>query len=67
MEEMTMLKNMGTWEMVEQPKEKHLVGYKWVFVVKYNYDRSIERYKARLVAKRFTQTYGLSERFFSSG
>lgn len=30
-----------------------------VFLVKFNADGSIERYKARLVAKRFTQTYGV--------
>ncbi|CAL2257036.1 unnamed protein product [Prunus armeniaca] len=37
---------------------KH-VGCRWVFTVKYNVDGTVERYKARLVAKRFTQTYGV--------
>ncbi|CAL8157410.1 unnamed protein product [Prunus armeniaca] len=35
------------------------VGCRWVFIVKYNADGTVERYKARLVAKRFTQTYGV--------
>lgn len=30
-----------------------------VFTVKYNVDGSINRYKTRLVAKGFTQTYGI--------
>lgn len=30
-----------------------------VFTIKRKSDRSIERYKARLVAKSFTQTYGI--------
>ena len=32
---------------------------KWAFSVKYKSDSSVERYKARLVVKGFTQTYGI--------
>ena len=46
--------------MVETPKDIVPVGCKWVFtVVKYKSDGSIERHKAHLVAKGFTQTYGI--------
>ena len=38
---------------------KKTMGCKWVFVVKYNSDGSLERYKAHLAAKGFTQTYGI--------
>jgi len=31
----------------------------WVFTMKHKADGSVERYKARLVAKSFTQTYGI--------
>ena len=31
----------------------------WVFKVKCKVDGSVERYKTRLVAKRFTKTYGI--------
>ena len=51
---MNALKKNGTWEIVNLPREKKTVGCKWVFTVKCRADRSIERYKARLVAKRFT-------------
>ena len=35
--------------MVELPKEKSLVGCKWVFIVKYKAGGSLESYKVRLV------------------
>lgn len=41
------------------PEGKKSVGCKWVYAVKYKDDGSIERYKARLVTKGFTQTYGI--------
>ena len=35
------------------------VGYKWVFVRKRNENNEVVRYKARLVAQRFTQRPGI--------
>ena len=58
-EEMSALKKNQTWELVDLPSEKKVVGCKWVFSVKYKSDRSLERYKARLEAKGYTQTYGV--------
>ena len=45
--------------MVELPREKGPVGCKWVFTIKYKANGSLERYKARLVVKSYTQTYGV--------
>uniref|UniRef100_A0A2N9F081 Uncharacterized protein n=1 Tax=Fagus sylvatica TaxID=28930 RepID=A0A2N9F081_FAGSY len=36
-----------------------IVGCRWVFTVKQNPDGTVDRLKARLVTKGFTQTYGL--------
>lgn len=54
---MKALEKNGTWEMTDLPKGKLLVGCMWVFIIKLNSDGSLERYKARLIAKEFTQTY----------
>ena len=59
LEEMNALKKNGTWEVVDLLFGKHPVGCKWVFIIKYKLDDSTERYKARLVAKDFTQTFGV--------
>ncbi|KAH9658792.1 hypothetical protein KPL70_023626 [Citrus sinensis] len=58
-EEMRALGKNQIWEVTDLPKGKKTVGCKWVFTIKYNSNGTLERYKARLVAKRFTQTYGI--------
>jgi hypothetical protein len=50
---------MGTWKLVDRPKDKPVVKNKWVFDVKTDELGAVIRYKARLVAKGFTQTHGV--------
>lgn len=59
MEEIKALEKNGTWECVSIPNGKKIVGCKCVFTMKYNSDGSIERFKAHLVTKGFTQSYGI--------
>ena len=57
--EMEALEKNGTWDVVESPSEKSPMGYKWVFIVKYKVDGSLEIYKTRLIAKGYIQTHGV--------
>jgi hypothetical protein len=57
--EMEALLKNNTWTLVPLPEGKKVVGCKWVFSIKHKADGSVERYKARPVAKGYTQTYGV--------
>ncbi|RVW57587.1 Retrovirus-related Pol polyprotein from transposon RE1 [Vitis vinifera] len=50
-EEMKSLQKNETWELIECPPGKKSIGCRWIYTVKYKADGSIERFKARLVAK----------------
>ncbi len=59
-EEMATLDANATWELVVLRKDKKAIGCKWVYKVKHNADGSMCKYRARLVAKGFAQTYGIN-------
>ena len=48
-----------TWDLVSLPKGKKPISCKWIYKIKYNANGDIERYKARLVVKGFTQKKGI--------
>lgn len=48
-----------TWELMQLPKGKHRVDCKWIYTVKYKSDGSLDKNKAKLVAKGYTQVYGV--------
>ena len=50
---------MALGSLTKLPVSKGTVGCKWVYSVKHRADATIERFKACLVAKSFTQTYGV--------
>jgi hypothetical protein len=56
---MKALHNNNTWELTTLPDGKKNSWMQIVFTVKYKADETVERYKARLVAKRYTQTYSI--------
>ena len=59
-EEMKSLQENNTWELVDHPLGKKPVGCQWVYTIKYKVDGTIEHFKVRLVAKGYTQTYGIN-------
>ena len=59
-EEMIALGKNGTWDLVELPKGRKIVGCKWVFKLKQGVNDTEDRYKARLVAKGFSQKAGIA-------
>ncbi|KAI3703127.1 hypothetical protein L6452_28883 [Arctium lappa] len=58
-EEIDALNQNQTWEFVPKLKDVKPISCKWVFKIKRRPDGSIERYKARLVARGFSQEYGM--------
>lgn len=57
-EEMAALKKNKTWRLTELPGDRKAITSKWVFKVKPGMNGQPERYKARLVARGFSQKFG---------
>ncbi|CAI7773853.1 unnamed protein product [Closterium sp. NIES-54] len=57
-EEIRSLVGMGTWELVERPPGVNIMKNRWVLTTKYHINDTVEREKARVVVKGFTQVYG---------
>lgn len=58
-EEMEALAENETWELVSLPKDAKLISNRWVFKTKLKEDGSVDRFRARLVARGFTQEAGV--------
>ena len=58
-EELDALHKTGTWDLVDLPPGKSAIGCKWIYKIKTRSDGTVDRYKARLVVRGFTQEYGI--------
>lgn len=58
-EEIKQLEGLGTYKLVNQPKDQKPIACKWVYCIKHDATSNIVRYKARLVAKGFSQIPGI--------
>ena len=60
MEEMGSLKKNRKWQLVDLPKDARAIGSKWMFIRKeVPLEQDGVRYKARLIAKGFSQREGV--------
>lgn len=57
-DELQSFEKNSAWELVDAPKDGTIVQCKWVLRKKYDSENNI-RYRARLVAKGFTQKHGI--------
>ena len=58
-EELQQIIKNNTWELVPRPKEKNVIGTKWVFRNKMNEQGEVIRNKARLICKGYSQQEGI--------
>ena len=58
-QEIQAIQKNGTWEVATLPKGQKAIGVKWVYKVKKNADGKVERNKARLVVKGYSQKHGI--------
>lgn len=58
-DEFNSLMENQTWTLVDLPKNRRVIDNKWVYKIKEKPSGEIERYKARLVVRGFTQEYGV--------
>jgi hypothetical protein len=58
-EELSQLKKLDVFEVVDVPQGRHLMDSKLLFTVKTNVNQEVTRFKVRLVARGFTQIAGI--------
>ncbi|XP_051206272.1 uncharacterized mitochondrial protein AtMg00820-like [Lolium perenne] len=58
-DEVAALHHTRTWVLVPRPPGVNIVRCKWIFKTKQQPDGSIDKHKARLVARGFTQRHGI--------
>jgi hypothetical protein len=58
-EELEALRKNKTWELTHLPVGKKVVSCKWIYTVQQNPEGKVERYKEMLVARGYSQTYGI--------
>ena len=54
-EESGMIVKNKKWELDDCPKERDVIGVKWIYKTKLNSNRSIQKHKARLVARIYSK------------
>lgn len=50
-EEIEAIEKNQTWDLVSLPKDKDVIGVKWVYKTKFNEKDEVQKLKARLVVR----------------
>jgi hypothetical protein len=58
-DEYSALMRNKTWRLVPPQSSQNVIDCKWVYKIKYKADGSVDRYKARLIAKGFEERLGI--------
>ena len=58
-EELCMIEKNDTWELVERPQNRKIIEVKWDYITKFNANGSVNKHKARLVIKGYSQVFGV--------
>jgi hypothetical protein len=58
-EEYRYIMNNDVWDIVPRPKGKPVVTSKWIYKIKHVANGSVEKYKVRFVARRFSKVEGI--------
>ena len=59
LEEMKVIEENETWELVDPPPGCRPIGLKWVYKVKWDERGTIVKHKARLITRGFVQREGI--------
>jgi len=66
-EEYSSIMTNDVWEVVPSPKDRSVVGSRWIYKIKYVKNHSVEKYNARFVETRYAQKEGIDyEESFAS-
>ncbi|CAA7014800.1 unnamed protein product [Microthlaspi erraticum] len=58
-EEIEMIEKNKTWKLVDKPEKKNVISVKWIYKIKTYANGNHIKHKARLVARGFSQEYGV--------
>ena len=58
-EEIECIEKNQTWELVDVPKNKYVINFKWIYKTKQDANGNVQKHKERMVATGFTQQPGI--------
>jgi len=59
LEEMNMIEENKTWQLVDEPSNQKVISLKWVYRTKFNPNGSVNKLKARFFVKGYHQQHGV--------